>query len=510
MPRRTRTAARRKASPLRWLGGLAIFVVVVGVVLVLLAPTLVTRFIRSYVQRDDFRLRAAEMISSRTGGEARIESLSWHDDHASASEMSVEDARGWDVDVAGLHASLDFGAIRSGVWRVHSAGVDELILRRVEAPSRREPVADRPAPADPTSAVPSFLRRHIPSTTEIGGFEVGRLFVDQAGWRLAESSAKAGAWESGQASVAVKLRGGTLRTPLAAPQQFAPLQLELSSASIRLGADQLQLSDASMRWKQNAEASIRGSIKVESGAWQVFAHVQNVPLDEFLDPWWKQRLSGKIKADIESSGTRPVGVSWTADVRLENGVIQGLPILEKLATHTRAERFRRLVLDICQATVRPEGNALRFEKVIVQSNGLIRIEGSMTLRGNMVDGDFMVGVTPETLKWIPGAQSHVFTQANAQGPPGLLWTRVRVEGSLNAPQEDLSARLLGGAGMSLLFDNPSQLVNHGAETLLKPVLGEEASKLPGKVIEGAGGLLEKGVKAGAGVLEQIVPGIPVK
>jgi hypothetical protein len=195
---------------------------------------------------------------------------------------------------------------------------------------------------------------------------------------------------------------------------------------------------------------------------------------------------------------------------LENGVLQGLPVLEKLATYTHVERFKRLVLDICQASFRPEGDALRIEKIIVQSNGLLRIEGTMTLRGRMMEGDFMVGVTPETLKAIPGADSLIFTQTNPNGPPGLLWTRVHVAGPLDAPQEDLSSRLIGGVGMSLLFDTPGKIVNQGAETLLKPVLGEDAAKIPGKVIEGASGLLENGVKTGAGILNQVIPILPQK
>jgi hypothetical protein len=265
-----------------------------------------------------------------------------------------------------------------------------------------------------------------------------------------------------------------------------------------------------LRWKQSSEATLRGSLKFESGTWQTFAHVQAVPLDEFLDAWWKQRLSGKIKGDLEFSGSRNAAVAWKADAVLENGVLQGLPVLEKLATYTRAERFKRLVLDLCQASFHPQGDALRIDKIIVQSNGLLRIEGSMILRGNHMEGDFMVGVTPETLKWIPGADSRVFTQANPNGPPGLLWTRVRVAGPLDAPQEDLTSRLIGGAGMSLLFDSPGKIVNQGAEALLKPVLGEDAAKVPGTVINGASGLLEKGVKTGSGLLQNVLPLFPGK
>lgn len=500
MHRRTRPT-RRKSSPLRWLGWIAALIVIAAITLNLLAPTLVTRFIRSYVQKEAFRQKAEELIAAKTGGKALIDSLTWNDDNALVSEMQLEDAHGWDVEAVGLHAALDFGAIRTGVWSVHSAGADELTLRRSAAATPHQ--TDSAENAGSADSIPSFLRRHIPTKTEISGFDVRHFNFEQAGWKITETDVKAAAWESGKTSVPVKLSGGSLQTPFKAPEQAEAIKLDLVKATLRVTSEQIQLSDATLRWKQSSEATLRGSVKFETGAWQTFAHVQAVPLDEFLNAWWKQRLSGKVKADLEFSGSRNTPVAWKADAVLENGVLEGLPILEKLATYTHVERFKRLVLDICQASFRPEGDALRIEKIIVQSNGLLRIEGAMTLRGRMMEGDFMVGVTPETLKAIPGAGSLIFTQTNPNGPAGLLWTSVHVAGPLDAPQEDLSSRLIGGAGMSLLFDTPGKIVNQGAETLLKPVLGEDAAKMPGKVIEG-------GVKTGADLLNKVLPLFPGK
>jgi hypothetical protein len=507
MHRRTRPA-RRKSSPLRWLGWIAALIVIAAITLNLLAPTLVTRFIRSYVQKQAFREKAEELIAAKTGGAARIDSLTWNDDNALVSELLLENAHGWDVEAVSLHAALDFGAIRTGAWSIHSAGADEFTLRR--SASAMSNLENPPGTADAVDSIPSFLRRHIPTKTEVSGFDVRSFNFEQAGWKMADTNAKVGAWESGKTSVPVKLSGGTLQTPFKAPEQAEVIKLDLVKATLRVTDEQIQLSDAALRWKQSSEATLRGSVKFESGTWQTFAHVQSVPLDEFLSAWWKQRLSGKIKGDLEFSGSRNAAVAWKADAVLENGVLQGLPVLEKLATYTRAERFKRLVLDLCQASFHPQGDALRIDKIIVQSNGLLRIEGSMILRGNHMEGDFMVGVTPETLKWIPGADSRVFTQANPNGPPGLLWTRVRVAGPLDAPQEDLTSRLIGGAGMSLLFDSPGKIVNQGAEALLKPVLGEDAAKVPGTVINGASGLLEKSVKTGSSLLQNVLPLFPGK
>jgi len=81
---------------------------------------------------------------------------------------------------------------------------------------------------------------------------------------------------------------------------------------------------------------------------------------------------------------------------------------------------------------------------------------------------------------------------------------------LDAPQEDLSSRLIGAAGMSLLFDTPGAVVGQGAELLLKPVLGDDAAKIPGKVMNGASRVLENGVNAGSGLINKVLPIFPGK
>ena len=510
MQRRNRPGKRPSSSSFRWLWWLAGLVLVSGAVLILLAPSLVTSYIRSYLQQDDFRQKAENLIAARTGGNAHISPLIWNDDTASVVELSVESPR-WNMEVGGLHAALDFGAIRQGKWSIQSAGAEDVALRHTAGAATDNPPAAAAAKFDGSNAgIPAFLRRYIPTETTISGFDVHRFLYEQAGWKLAETQLRLGKWQNGEVSVSAKLAGGKLHTPIHAPEQKTPLLFDLTRATLRVGESQLQVSDAALRWKQESDVTLRGSLKYETGAWQTFLHVKGVPLDEFLDTWWDQRLSGKVEGDIEVSGTRGTAPAWKADLALKDGALTGLPILEKLVTYTNTQRFKRLVLDTCSATFRPQGDSLRIEKIIVQSNGLLRIEGSLQIRGRALEGDFMLGVTPETLSAIPGADSRVFVEQNPSGPPGLKWTRLHIAGTLDAPQEDLSSRLIGAAGMSLLFDTPGAVVGQGAELLLKPVLGEDAAKIPGKVMNDATSVIEKGVDAGSGLLNKVLPIFPGK
>ena len=510
MQRRNKSGKRTSPSSFRWLWWLLGLALVSGIVLAVLAPTLVISYIRAYIQKDDFRQKAEKLIAARTGGGAHIAPIMWNDDTATTVDLSA-DMVGWSLDAGGLHAALDFGAIRNGKWSIQNAGADDIALRRTSGASLGATLSANPEKFDDSNdGIPAFLRRYIPTETNISGFEAHRFLYEQGAWKISETQLLLGGWQSGEVSVSAKLSGGRLQTPISAPEQKEPLQFDLAKATLRIGESQFQVNDATLRWKQSSEATLRGSLKYETGAWQTFIHAKAVPLDEFLDEWWDQRLSGKIEGDLEMSGARAVPLSWKAALSLKDGALTGLPILEKLVTYTNTHRFKRLVLDICSATFRPQGDSLRIENIIVQSNGLLRIEGTMNIRGRIVDGDFMLGVTPETLSGIPGANSRVFVEKNPGGPPGLQWTRVHVVGTLDAPQEDLSNRLMGAAGMSLLFDTPGALVGKGAETLLKPVLGEDVAKMPGKVLEGTSSLIENGVNLGSGLLNKVLPVTPGK
>lgn len=510
MQRRTRPGRRSSSTPLKWLGWLAAFLILCGGVLVLLAPSLVTSYIRAYVQKDDFRRKAEQLLGARVDGSARLAPIVWNEDTATIADLSLTSPE-WTVEAGGLRASLDFGAIRHGKWSIQNAGADDLSLRRSTASSSVSTSASSSAEFDGgDDGIPAFLRRYIPSETIIAGFEVHRFTYEQERWKIADTRLSMGDWHTGEVSVSARLDGGRLQTPILPPQQKEPLLLDLAKATLRVGKSQLQISDAALRWKQSSEATLRGSLKYETGAWQMFTHLKSVPLDEFLDAWWKQRLSGRLEGDLEMSGSRNAPPAWRADVALKDAALTGLPILDKLVAYTNAHRFKRLVLDICTASIRPKGDLLQIDNIVVQSNGLLRIEGALTIRGRALEGDFLLGVTPETLSAIPGANNRVFVESNPAAPPGLQWTHVHIVGTLDAPQEDLSNRLIGAAGMSLLFDTPGAVVGQGAEVLLKPVLGKDAAQLPGKVINGATGVIENGVNAGTGILKSVLPVFPGK
>ncbi|MFO1438338.1 MAG: hypothetical protein U1F81_08450 [Verrucomicrobiaceae bacterium] len=508
-----RRSIQRRSSSFRWLWWLVGVLVIAVVVGVMAMPALVMAYLQSVVRGEGFRVRLEDMIESKTGGSARLADIQWQDDAARMSEASIELPSGLQIEAVGVHAALDFGAIRRGSWSIQSAGADSLIVTKHPASPNASKSHET---ANHEEALPGWVSRYIPKTTEVDGFDAERFAYSQNGWQVEETRLHLGSYNSastskGRFSFPGTLDGGVLRMPVTPPGQKEPLRLDIGRASFRLTDEKLQITESTLRWKDRSKGTLRGSVRF-GGEWQFFAHAEQVPSAEFLSEEWQKHLSGHLEGDAELSGAKGQPMKWKADIALKDGVLSSLPILDKLATYTRMERFKRLALDIATASVSPHSSGgTRLEKIVIQSNGLMRLEGTLTLLpGDAIEGDFMVGVTPETLRWLPGAQNRVFIETNPQGPPGLNWARVKVGGTRTAPQEDLSSRLLGAAGMSLLLDSPGAIVNKASDTLLKPVLGEDAAKLPGQIINGTTKTLEQGVKTGTDLINKVIPIFPGK
>lgn len=505
-----RRPIQRRSPPFRWLGWIIGILVVLVIVLVMAMPALVVGYLQSFVRSGAFRSKLEEIIEARTGGTARLGDIQWQDDAARMGDASIETPAGLQIEAVGLHAAVDFSAIRRGSWCIQGAGADSLIVTKHPAPAGTSRSQERPVAAN---ALPGWLSQHMPKSTEVDGFDAERFSYSQHGWQLEEARLHLGSYHSAPAggahfSFPGALDGGSLTMPVIPPDQKEPLKLEIGRATFRLTDDRLQITGATFRWKERTKGTLRGSLRF-GAEWQIFAHAEQVPAAEFLSQEWQQHLSGHFEGDAQFSGTQGQPINWKAEVALKDGVLSALPVLDKLASYTRMERFKRLALDTATASVSPCPGGTRLEKIIIQSNGLLRVEGTLDLMpGDAIEGHFMVGVTPETLRWLPGAQNRVFIESNPHGPPGLNWARVRVAGTRAAPQEDLSARLLGAAGMSLLLDSPAALVNKAGDTLLKPLLGEDAAKLPGQMLNNTTKTLEQGVKTGTDILNKVIPLLP--
>jgi hypothetical protein len=121
-------------------------------------------------------------------------------------------------------------------------------------------------------------------------------------------------------------------------------------------------------------------------------------------------------------------------------------VLDQIATFTRTDRFRRISLSKASVTFSRDGRILTAKDLLLESEGLMRVEGAFTVVDGNIDGLFQIGVTAASLQWLPGSQARVFTIAH----DGYYWTSVRVTGPAAHPKEDLTARLIAAAAGEIL------------------------------------------------------------
>jgi hypothetical protein len=482
-----RSPRRSRKSP-RWLFAL-IGLVVIIVVMLMLAPMLVMSWVRGYLQKDAFRGKMEQFLGTQMKGSVTLEPLRWTGDEVTTQSASATTATGLSAEISSLHLALDWNAFRDRQWRIINGGADALDLKftaHTSAGIHSEMVeAGAPNTTPNSSSVPSWLKGYLPNKTEIDGLRFDAFTLSYpGGWQLKESKLRLGTWLQGETSVQATVDGGIFETPVQLPSQLHPMKFNLTRATARLSREDLHLTNATVSWVDDSEITARGHIRPADKTWELSTHLTGIPLREIVSDDWKLRLTGLLEGDLNITGSHGTDPKVEGDVQLKNAVLTAMPVLDKLATYTRVDRFKRLVLDIATAHVSGSGQTRRLEKIVIQSNGLMRLEGSVTIQAGQIDGRFMVGVTPETLSWIPGAQQHVFTSTNPTAPAGMIWTPLHVSGSVDAPREDLTERLIGGAGKALL-NAPAEVIGKAGETLLKPVLGDDLAKKPGEVMKSA-------------------------
>jgi hypothetical protein len=199
------------------------------------------------------------------------------------------------------------------------------------------------------------------------------------------------------------------------------------------------------RLRQNGgELGVSGEILSENKA-DLLVKVSNVGVKPYLTDDWRARLHGALAGEIRVQVplSDPVNRIPTVSgkLRLENAVLEALPILNKIADYLRTDQFRRVELSQASAEVHFDAKGLRVENLVLESKQLIALRGGFTFIDGKVEGVFDLGVTPGPLQWLPGSQEKVFTNQR----DGYVWAPMRVTGPPDALKEDLTRRLVSAA-----------------------------------------------------------------
>jgi hypothetical protein len=469
--------------------------------LAVMTPALFMGWVRHQLQDTSFRGRLEALTGSRLDAQVQIAPLHWSGDEVRTASAGIVLADGTRAEVHGLHLGIDWAAFRRGLWHIIDAGADRLDLELAGTSAAAEPSA--PAESTTTAsagpALPGWLRSWLPDRTSVDGVRVQRFSLRHpGGWQLTGANLAISPWQQNEASLLTTLQAGSLTTPLRSPASGPPLQFDLVHAVTRLTPGEVHLQESVLR-RGGAEWRARGHLRSTDPVWQTDVEFQRVPLADWVAVDWRQRLTGELAGELSLNASGSAPPQGKGRLWVQNGVLTALPVLDRLAAWSGVERFKRLVLDVAEAQVSASADEQVFDPVVLAAHGLLRLQGRLTVRGDQLDGQFWLGVTPETLRWLPGAREHVFTETAPDGPPGLRWTRVHVSGTRQAPREDLSQRLVEGAGKAALA-LPAEVAAQGGSLLLEPVLGKEAAQ-PDALLKNATDAVGKALESGARLLE---------
>ncbi|TLD71515.1 hypothetical protein FEM03_08305 [Phragmitibacter flavus] len=464
-------------------------------------------WVSNYVQSDAFRVMLSRELGEATRSRAEIDDLSITGPfvHVSAARMRPIKRTGWSmVEADRVEAQVSLDRLRQRVVEVESVLVDKAVLQMSGEGDRLGELPLELDQAVESSNVPEWLKRFLPNRTVIGSItaEDFDLRPAKAGGVSIEGLHLTGTpVEGGKGEWQLRGRNGMLRIPA------SEVPFRFDSATANVGKSGLVLHDSMGKWIGDAEVTSRGELPFgEGGEWRFEGTYRDLEVRSFLSDRMRQHVSGTLAGDYDVNAER-----FHTEVEMTGGLVQNLPLLERVADFTRTEQFKRLVLDEAKAEVTRRGELIQMRNVVLHSKGLVRVEGDIDVEGQQLRGDLYVGVTTGALRWIPGSQSRVFTEERRGSEPGFVWTRVQLSGTIGAPKEDLSNRLLAAMGKALILDAPLGAAGVGVDILkgTGEVAGDAAKgtvETGAGVIEGAGKAAGKAVETGADLLKKVIPG----
>jgi hypothetical protein len=244
--------------------------------------------------------------------------------------------------------------------------------------------------------------------------------------------------------------GGKLKMPLVP-------DLDLRRTHILITKTLLTLYNLDLASDSHTDESIRAQGHAglgEDRSVDVKANLDAVPVRQWLPAEWKNRFKGSASGDVHWTGKDPKleSSSGEGSLRIRNGRIDDVPLLEKLAELSQRTSFERLDLNECSLSFSWRYPEIDITNIIIEEKGKFRIDGEISIKDRLLRGTLSLGLTREYLNWLPNPQE-VFSRHSDR----YLWTDVHLSGTIDEPRQDLSQRFIElfkespGAYLSLLF-----------------------------------------------------------
>ena len=432
--------------------------------------------LRRYLHSDSFRKFLSAEASDVAGVTGEFAPFHWE---GLAVDTDSFDAKGegivTGVRADGLHTEVGFGGVSRGVWEIKGS-----TLQRLDVSVDATKTGGEAVEAEVKRDLKKTPRKSgwLPRDAELQGLDVRdvdvKAILDEG---LAVATGMNVHVEPGGAKNAYRaeVKGGTIRMPF----KIVP-EIRLDRLHLRYQGRRVFLTDATVLAWKNGRIEGSGEWDMESRHYALEGGASGMTCNDIFSDDWAKRMTGDLASTftMDNSSGSPLA---RGTLTIRGGVITALPMLDALAAYADTRRFRVLNLNDAHTDWRWKKGELALTNLVLSSDGLVRIEGTMTIRGQSLDGMFRLGLAPGTLASIPGAETDVFIA----GERGLLWSPLRITGTLDDPKEDLTDRLIAAAG-TRMFDQI-------------PATGEKVIKFTRSVI---GDTPDKAVDKGVKIIEQ--------
>lgn len=423
---------------------------VVAVPAVLVALLLLVVGARWWLDRflcgEDFRRFLERKTSAALQAEARLQPLRWNGAEVYTAGLGVRGSPGGPLtafDADQVRASFDLGALWRRVWRVETLDVERIAARLGDDPSAKEaPDQPRPEQVGPPGSDRHPLASLLPDRMEVGELRIADFSLGWHGGQLAGTRLRAGmhgdvrTWE-------MEGTGGKL-------SQTGLPGVTLEDFAVRTTREAVFITRASGRPDGGGRLELSGTQALTGDrAVNLTVSLDGAPVGPFLPPDWRGRLQGKANARAQVTGSPGDARRWRASGHLDlrEGQLEALPVLDQLAVFSASGRYRRAAVQRGSADFTWSPDSFRVQNLVLESDGLLRVEGGFSVRDRQIDGTFRVGVAVSSVRWVNRLGAAVFDLPQREG---YAWTTMHVTGPVDHPREDLTARLATSIGESVV------------------------------------------------------------